>query len=172
MSDPGSAFLAPSIDVRTAVCPACGHEFPAPFETSPDATITTLLAVCDVLVVKALEKMGFYIIRGGADRGRWREFDATRLPVYAAHTIWGASDFMVSKALKGAWDVVPLVLDTHGPHSLDAEVAVAVLDQYVHDLVVAKEPHNLNDLAFRLRRGLGLPVFHVGHVGAVPRTGG
>lgn len=157
MNDPGSAFLAPSLDSRVTTCPACGHAFPAATHANPDQTINTLLAVCDVLVVKALEKMGNYIVR--ASRSRYNEIGER--PYYLAHTLWPATDDIVTKALRGAWDVVPLLLNVHGPYEFDAHVAVAVLDRYVHDLVVSGSPHELNTLAYRLRSGLGLPVFHV-----------
>jgi hypothetical protein len=117
-----------------------------------------LLAVCDVLVVKALEKMGTYIVRAGATRGRWNEFEQLGLPTHLAHTVWPPSDSIVTKATKGAWDVVPLILDTHGK-KFDAAVAVAILDKYVHDLAVTGAQHDLNVLAHRLRHGMGLPTF-------------
>lgn len=157
--DPGSALLAPSLDDRMLTCPRCGNEMHVPQEDSLDHTVQTLIAVCDVLVIKALEKMGTYIIRAGATRGRWNEFEQSGLPQHLAHTKWPTSDDIVSKALKGAWAIVPLILDTHGPNKFDAEKAVAVLDTYVHDLAVLGEPHDLNVLARRLRVGLGLPVF-------------
>jgi hypothetical protein len=152
VTDPGSAHLAPSMD-ESCTCPVCG----APVHPQPsiDHTIMTLMAVCDVLVVKALEKMGNYIVR--ASRERYNAIGDQ--PFYLAHTIWPANDAIVSKALKGAWDVVPLILDTHGPLELDAAVATAVLDQYVHDLAVTGARHELNVLAYRLRSGLELPVF-------------
>jgi len=155
--DPGSALLAPSLDDREVRCPECRTILTPSQYGSPDHTINTLLAVCDVLVVKALEKMGNYIVR--AERRRYN--DIGDQPFYLAHTFWPASDEIVTKALRGAWDVVPLVLDTHGPYEFDASTAVAVLDQYVHDLVVSGSPHALNSLAYRLREGLGLPVFRI-----------
>jgi hypothetical protein len=154
--DPGSALLAPSIDNRVVTCPECGHEFSAKPGESPDHTVQTLIAVCDVLVVKALEKMGNYLIR--AERSRYNEWGDK--PYYLVHTHYEATDQIVTKALKGAWDVVPLILDTHGP-KFDAALAVAILDQYVHDLAVTNDEHHLNVLAMRLRSGLGLPIFIV-----------
>lgn len=156
-ADPGSALLAPSIDTRVERCPHCGGELSPALHGSPDLTISTLLAVCDVLVVKALEKMGNYIIR--AERSRYNAIGDQ--PYYLAHTLWPASDEIVTKALRGAWDVVPLLLETHGPEQFDVAATVAILDGYVHDLVVSGSPHSLNILAFRVRSGLGLPVFHV-----------
>ena len=160
--DPGSVFLAPSIDQREVTCPACGATFPASPRSSPDQTITTLLAVCDVLVVKALEKMGSQIIRG--DKGRYDVLH--RRPHHMAHTLWPVTDEIVSRSLKDAWNVVPLLLETHGPDQFDAELVITILDEYVHDLAVSGSEHSINDMAFRIRSGLGLPVFHVGHAPA------
>lgn len=157
--DPGSALLAPSIDDRVMTCPECGHELKIPAQDSLDHTVQTLIAVCDVLVIKALEKMGTYIVRAGATRGRWNEFEQSGLPQHLAHTKWPPSDEIVTKALKGAWAIVPLILDTHGPYKFDANKAVAVLDRYVHDLAVTGAEHDLDVLAYRLRVSLDLPVF-------------
>lgn len=157
--DPGSALLAPSIDNRVNTCPGCGLQLAASTHQSPDLTITTLLAVCDVLVIKALEKMGTYILRG--DRSRYRTAPPLTVPRHTVHTFWPPTDDVVSKAIKGAWDVVPLLLDTHGPYEFDSGVVTTILDQYVHDLVITGSQHSLNQLAYRVRSGLGLPVFHV-----------
>jgi len=157
--DPGSALLAPAIEVRPVKCPHCGAELTPQVHGSPDQTLTTLLAVCDVLVVKALEKMGWYLMR--AERARFWQVEQAQIPHHAVHTMWPASDEIVSKAIKGAWSVVPLLLDTHSTHDFDAAKAVEILDQYVHDLVVAGEEHSLNLLAYRVRSGLGLPVFKI-----------
>lgn len=159
--DPGSALLAPAVEprTRTLLCPHCRGTVEVALPSVTDLTLTTFIAVCDVLVMKALEKMGNYIVR--AERRRFNELKELGEPIHLAHTIWPVSDEIVSKALKGAWDVVPLVLDTHSPYQFDAEKAVAVLDQYVHDLVVTGSDHDLNVLAYRVRTGLGLPVFAV-----------
>lgn len=159
LEDPGSALLAPSVDDRAETCPNCGASLLPTFHGSPDLTIRTLLAVCDVLVVKALERLGNLIVR--ADKGRYNQIRDDLY--YTAHTKWPADDEFVTRALKNAWDVVPLLLDTHGSQEFDAARAVAVLDEYVHDLVVSGSAHDFNTLAYRLRTGLGLPVLHIGH---------
>jgi hypothetical protein len=38
-------------------CPVCGA-----YSLAPESSVSTVLAVCDVLVIKALEKMGNYIL--------------------------------------------------------------------------------------------------------------
>ncbi len=104
--------------------------------------MTHLLAVCDVLVLKALETMGKWIVR--TDRSRFRIFGDR--PWYIAHTVWQPDDATVDKALKGAWDLVPVVVDD------DPENIQQVLDQYVHDLVITGTPHTRDELMYRLAR--------------------
>lgn len=119
-----------------------------------------LLAVVDVLVMKALEKMGNYIIR--AERSRYHAMAG--LPAYVAHAKWPATDAIIDKALKGAWDVVPYVLDTHGSNfRINPELVTKTLDNYVHDLGVTGSLHDLHELAYRMRAYLGLPVYIQGH---------
>lgn len=118
-----------------------------------------LLAVCDVLVIKALEAMGKFLVR--TDRGRYTHMIASDIPMHLAHTIWTASDEIVSKATRGAWDVVPLILDTHGGCcEYDPTQVTNLLDGYVHDLVITGTPHDLDELEYRLRRRLNLPVYN------------
>lgn len=105
-----------------------------------------ILVVCDVLVLKALEQMGKWIVR--ADRSRYRLLGDR--PFWVAHTLWQPDDRTVDKALKNAWDIVPAVVEpccgvTH------AQVATA-LDRYVHDLVITGTSHTLAELTYRLHR--------------------
>jgi hypothetical protein len=137
-------------DLPTA-CPVCGA-----YSLVPDRETSALLAVCDVLVIKALEKMGNYIIR--ASRERYRVM-GTR-PVHTAHTLWRATDDMATKALRGAWDVVPVLLDVHGCCcDVTAVQVTLMLDDYVHDLAITGQPHFLPELEYRFTSRLGLPVY-------------
>ena len=115
-------------------CPCCG---------SVDAE--ALFAVCDVLVLKALEAMGKWIVR--ADRSRFKMMNGR--PYYMAHTLWRAEESMVDKALRGAWDVVPAMMlitpDT-------ARRVTATLDSYVRDLAITGTPHSMDDLHYRFDR--------------------
>ena len=134
-----------------SVCPVCGA-----YSLQHEHGLSILLAVCDVLVMKALEKMGNYLVR--AERSRYHQIQGK--PAYVAHTLWPASDAIVDKALKGAWDVVPYVLNTHGALlGKDPETVTGTLDQYVHDLAVTGEHHSMEELAYRLRTYLDLPVY-------------
>lgn len=137
-------------DSIPSVCPVCGA-----ISLAPETSRSTLLAVCDVLVLKALEKMGNYIVR--AERSRHRVF-GTR-PAYLAHTLWAPTDEIVTKALKGAWDVVPALLDIHGCCGVTSRQVTVMLDEYVHDLAITGTEHTSDDLMYRFETRLGLPVF-------------
>jgi hypothetical protein len=131
-------------------CPVCGA-----YSLAPGERTTILLAVCDVLTLKALEALGKYIVRAGA-RNRY-ELLRPR-PLTLAHTIWPAGDAMVDKALRGAWDVVPAVMSLYGCCDLTTEHVVCTLDEYVHDLAVTGERHKIDHLAYRFDTRLGLPT--------------
>lgn len=133
-------------------CACCGA-----YSVQPGQRHSVLLAVCDVLVVKALEKCGNYIVR--AERSRFNRLGSK--PYYLAHTVWEATDQMVDKALKGAWDVVPAILDVHGCCDITSLQVTQMLDSYVHDLVITGTPHSLmgeGGLAYRFESRLGLTL--------------
>lgn len=116
---------------------------------------SSLLAVCDVLVVKALESMGKRLVR--MDRARFRVLGDK--PFHLAHTIWQADDETVAKAIRGAWDVVPVLIETHGGECEVKPSDVSVmLNEYVHDLVITGTPHCLPELAYRFRARLDFEV--------------
>lgn len=131
-------------------CPVCGAH-----SLAPEGEMSALLAVCNVLVLKALEKLGTYIVR--AVRSRHGLLD-TR-PKYVAHTLWQPDDATVDKALKGAWEVVPALLEVHGCCDTTPVQVTGMLDQYVHDLAITGTPHTLEELQYRFTSQLGLPVF-------------
>lgn len=108
---------------------------PAP-RRNPDARLTAhgqevdataLVAVVDVLVVKALEAIGKRIVR--ADRARFNALKGR--PFHEAHVLWPTDIVTVSKATKGAWDVVPALLDNHGCPGVESGRVVTLLDAYV-----------------------------------------
>lgn len=132
-----------------SACPVCGSD------TVPDTErMTSLLAVCDVLCFKALETIGKWIVR--ADRSRFAALG--QRPFYLAHTLWQPDDAVCAKALKGAWDVVPAMLDSHGCCGVTSLAVVGMLDGYVHDLVITGTPHHINHLVYRFAVYLHLPV--------------
>lgn len=134
-------------------CPVCGAMSLAPMERT-----TTLLAVCDVLTLKALETLGKYIVRAEGHHRRYAILTSRGLPYTIAHTLWAAPDPLVAKALRGAWDVVPAVVSLHGCCDVAADAVVCTLDEYVHDLAVSGTPHALDHLAYRFDTRLGLPT--------------
>ena len=131
-------------------CPVCGA-----YSITQDGRSSALLAVCDVLVIKALETMGKWIVR--ADRSRFRA-KGTR-PWHVAHTLWQPDDATVDKALKGAWDVIPALLDSHGCGDVTTRQVTEMLDSYVHDLIITGTAHSLSQLHYRFENELGLPVY-------------
>jgi hypothetical protein len=150
---------------------AAGRRFgasapPLADKMASDPTAEVLLAVCDVLVMKSLEKLGNYLVR--SNRSRYNELAQSGKPAYAAHALWPANDELVSKALKNAWDVVPYVIDVYGRTVtstgqsavivLPADV-IYVLDRYVHDLAITGHEHDLVELAYRMRTYLKLKVW-------------
>lgn len=134
-------------------CVSCGA-----YSLAPDTDRSALLAVCDVLVLKALETVGKYIVR--VERSRYKAIGDR--PRHIAHTLWQPTDDIVDKALKGAWDVVPALLDTHGCCDVTSAGVVEMLDQYVHDLVITGTEHTTRGeggLLYRFQSQLGLPVY-------------
>jgi hypothetical protein len=139
-------------------CPCCGA-----YSLAPDVQTVTLVAVADVLVVKALERVGSFLLRGQ----RSRFMQARDTPLHMVHTIWNAPDDLTSKALRGAWDVVPALVNNHGCCGVPASDIVRTLDGYVHDLVLTGTPHTLDGidgLTCRLESHLGLALPEHAHV--------
>lgn len=113
----------------------------------------TLFAVSDALVVKALETMGKRLVK--TDRSRFKMLG--RRPNYVAHTIWQVDDREVAKALRGAWDVVPVLMERHSEGcDFTPEQLILVLNTYVHDLVITGTPHSIEDLEYRFTAKLGV----------------
>lgn len=125
------------------------------------STASPLLAVCDVLVVRALEVAGKRIVR--AERSRYRVL-GTR-PWHVAHTIWRPTPDHVRKSLDHAWDVVPAMLDSHGCCGITSRQVVEMLDEYTSDLLITATQHNLTDLRYRFESRLGITIPE--HAGAV-----
>lgn len=139
------------MDTMPAECPVCGA-----WALTRDSQMSALLAVCDVLVLKALESMGKWIVR--SDRSRFKVMGSR--PFREAHMVWQADDDVVSKALKGAWDVVPAMLDTHGWETVTSAQVSEMLDSYVHDLVITGHAHTLEELQYRFATRLNLPIYN------------
>lgn len=105
-----------------------------------------LVAVGDTLTVKVLETLGKRLVR--TKRSRYQVIGES--PFHLAHTVWQVDDEEATKALRGAWDVVPLLIQRHCQEcGVDAAAVVEVLDDYVHDLVITGTPHHAEELAYR-----------------------
>lgn len=131
-------------------CPLCGA-----ISLAPVTQRSTLLAVADVLVYKALEKLGSFIVR--SERGRFNQIGSK--PKYVAHTIWTPQESMVIKALQNAWDVVPALMDVHGCAGITSVQITQMLDEYVRDLAITGTAHHTDELRYRFESRLGIPVF-------------
>ena len=112
-----------------------------------DVDATALVAVVDVLVVKALESVGKRIVR--ADRARFNALKGR--PFHEAHVLWPTDVITVGKATKGAWDVVPALLDNHGCPGVESGRVVTLLDAYVTQVATHGVPHRLDRLVKALR---------------------
>lgn len=132
-----------------APCPVCGA-----YTGSTLAQASSLLAVCDVLVVRTLEAIGKRIVR--SERPRYRQL-GTR-PWHEAHTLWRPEEHEVEKLLRGSWDVVPALLLNHGIARVTSRQVEAMLDQYVRDLAITGTAHTLDDLRYRFEAVLGIPL--------------
>jgi len=109
----------------------------------------TLLAVCDVLTIKALESVGKRLVR--TDRSRFKVMQGR--PYYLAHTIWTPDDSEVAKSLKGAWDVAKTLIERHS-EAYSATAVTVMLNEYVHDLCITGTPHSVDELAYRFQSRL------------------
>jgi hypothetical protein len=136
-------------DEIVTACPCCGA-----YNQFALAKPPALLAVCDVLVVRALEQVGKRIVR--VERGRFSQMNGR--PWHLAHTVWGLEDVWLEKAMHGAWDVVPAMLDSHGCCGVTAKQVTAMLDEYVRRLVRTRIAHNLPALKVAFEETLGIEV--------------
>jgi hypothetical protein len=130
-------------------CPCCGA-----YSGTVLARPPALLAVCDVLVIRALEAVGRRIVR--LKRDRFSQMHGR--PWHVAHTLWRPDEVMTAKALNGAWDVVPAMLDNHGCCGLTTNEVTKMLDEYVHELIMQQRPHDLVLLKSRFENQLHVQV--------------
>ena len=135
-------------DTVVTPCPCCGSYTTATL-ASP---ASPLFAVCDVLVIKTLELVGKRIVR--AQRNRFQTLGSR--PFHLAHTMWRPELKEVEKALRGAWDVVPALLDAHGCCNITARRTTDMLNAYVTDLLITGTPHESDSLRYRFETRLGI----------------
>lgn len=130
-----------------APCPVCGA-----FSQSTLRQSSSLLAVCDVLVMSFLKTFGKRIVR--ADRSRFSRLGG--LPFYEAHTIWPQTRDHVERGLDGAWDVIPALLSHHGCCGVTVKEVTVCLDDYARDLLMTGTKHETGLLRYRLESRLGI----------------
>lgn len=147
-ADAARAYAAASAATSPAVLPGPRRNPDARLTAhGQDVDATALVAVVDVLVVKALEAVGKRIVR--ADRARFNAIKGR--PFHEAHVLWPTDIITVSKATKGAWDVVPALLDNHGCPGVESGRVVTLLDAYVSQVATHGVPHRLDRLVTALR---------------------
>lgn len=137
---------------RAAACPVCGA-----YAGESLAHSSALLAVCDVLVVRALETVGKRLVRQpGAGRSRYAV--ARRKGWHTAHTMWTPNPQTIDKGLEGSWDVIPALLDNHGCCGVTSVEVKRMIDGYVRDLLITGTPHSIDELRYRMGRFLGVAL--------------
>ena len=119
-------------------CTCCGHA------VTDDRG---LVGACDVLVLRALELVGKRIVR--VDRSRFKRLGDA--PFHRAHLLWQPDAEMLDKALAGAWDHVPQIVEDHARPDVSPVQVRLTLDRYVRDLVQATRGHAVEELRYRLR---------------------
>ena len=136
---------------EVARCPACGTYVG---EGLALAQPPALLAVCDVLVIWALESVGKIIVRH--ERSRYRAL-GTR-PWHVAHTLWRPTPVETDKGLVDSWDIIPAMLDAHGCCGVTSRQVTQMIDSYVRDLLVTGTDHKVEELRYRFEKFLGVPI--------------
>lgn len=115
---------------------------------------SVIFAVSDVLVYKVLEALGKRIVR--EQRGRFNELAGR--PWHIAHTLWQPSQVMVERTFRGAWDIIPALLDSHGDKRVSARELEAMLTAYAGGLARTGLAHTKERLAHEFHVVLGLAV--------------
>jgi hypothetical protein len=138
-------ILTTAIDVREPVEPA--QLEPAencPPETSPDSIGASLLAACDMIVIRALEKAG---TRLKSAAGKNIAGGAAAIPCEnpaTLHTTLNAGLYAnPTKLLEKAWTLVPAIADRHGWGTQDLENRLHI---YTLGLITDGEAHTYERL--------------------------
>jgi hypothetical protein len=146
---PPRATAPPPVLVPVVPCTCCGSYTGETLSTS-----SQILAVSDVLVVRALEAVGKRIVR--AERARYQKMGARLW--HEAHTVWPPppDDSAVSRTLASAWEIVPVLLQTHGHPGATSRQVTELLDAYVRDLLITGTAHTFAELRYRFAHNLGI----------------
>jgi hypothetical protein len=113
-----------------------------------------LFALCDMLVIKALEVTGKRIVR--SNRARYNGKGDT--PWHECHSLWRPDGMMTDKGLENAWDLVPVMLAGHGLRQVTPQQVVGMLDRYARDLLITGVKHNQVDLRYRFEKVLSIRI--------------
>lgn len=105
-----------------------------------------LAAAADALVLRALELIGKRLVR--VDRSRFSRMGD--LAFFEAHLLWQPDSEMLDKALAGAWDVLPRLIQDHAHPDVNPQEVRLTLDRYVRDLIRTKREHTSDELRYRL----------------------
>jgi hypothetical protein len=126
---------------------------PAPTETAPDTqpdsvNASALVASCDMIVRRALERAGSRL-RSAAGKGQpGGAASVACTDPTALHTIYDATAYAnFSSLLEGAWLLVPEIADRYGVNSDDL---ILTLETYTRALLAAKQEHRYDRLASAL----------------------
>jgi hypothetical protein len=132
--------------VREGVtCGSCGAQVVLP-EPSSGAS-DSIVAACDVLVLRALELVGKRIVR--LERSRYQRMGGR--PWHEVHLLWQPDAQAVEQGLAHAWDAVGLVVEEHGCCGVTGPQLRLILDRYVRDLLTTMQGHTATDLRYRLQ---------------------
>lgn len=127
-------------------CPCCG--------TTHVSIGDPLVAVCDVLVLRALELIGKRVVR--FERSRYQRMNGRAW--HEAHLLWSPDSKAIDQGLAEAWDSVAWLLTEHGCCGATPDQVTLVLDRYVRDLCAAMQGHSTTELRYRLSAYVGVPV--------------
>jgi hypothetical protein len=146
----------------------CGLRVAVPSEL---VAAESVVAACDVLVLRALELVGKRIGRGadvgkGFTQGRALRRDEGRYRYrrmmeegrawHEAHLLWRPDAITIDRGLEHAWDAVPVVLAEHGCCGATPGQLTLILDRYVRDLLLTGTGHAVVELRYRLAPFLGV----------------
>lgn len=105
-----------------------------------------LVAVCDVLVLRALELLGKRIVR--QDRSRYRRLGDR--PWHEAHCLWQPDRATEDQAFRDAWTMLPDLLKRYPCGNVRPAELAAILDRHARELVRAQRSHDGYELVYRL----------------------
>lgn len=121
-----------------------------PESPEPTASLEPLIAACDMLVVRALERAGARLLStANAKKIRHSLRDIPVQDRYMSTDSHGLAS--VGSLLEGALDYLPAIASRYGANE---QALTAILQTYCTELISNKEPHGFNGLAERLRSQL------------------